>query len=114
MDLILSNGTIVTAHESYDADIGIEDGVIKQIGHGLGPAGRTVDCSGKILFPGGVDVHTHVEFELMGRRPPTTSTRPRWPPPAAGSRRSATTPSRNPASRCRTAWCAGTSAARSR
>ena len=67
MDLILANGKIVTAHESYDADIGIENGVIKQIGHGLGPAGRTVDCSGKILFPGGVDVHTHVEFELMGQ-----------------------------------------------
>ncbi len=67
MDLILANGKIVTAHESYDADIGIENGVIKQIGHGLGPAGRTIDCSGKILFPGGVDVHTHVEFELMGQ-----------------------------------------------
>ena len=67
MDLILANGKIVTAHESYDADIGIEDGVIKQIGHGLGPAGRTVDCTGKLLFPGGVDVHTHVEFELMGQ-----------------------------------------------
>ena len=67
MDMILANGTIVTAHESYEADIGIEGGVIKQIGHGLGPAGRTVDCSGKILFPGGVDVHTHVEFELMGQ-----------------------------------------------
>ena len=67
MDMILANGTIVTAHESYDADIGIEGGVIKQIGHGLGPAGRTVDCSDKILFPGGVDVHTHVEFELMGQ-----------------------------------------------
>ena len=66
MDLILANGQIVTAHESYHADIGIEGGVIKQIGHGLGPAGRTVDCSGKILFPGGVDVHTHVEFEWMG------------------------------------------------
>ena len=66
MDLILADGQIVTAHESYHAEIGIEGGVIKQIGHGLGPAGRTVDCSGKILFPGGVDVHTHVEFEWMG------------------------------------------------
>ena len=66
MDLILANGQIVTAHESYHTDIGIEGGVIKQIGHGLGPAGRTVDCNGKILFPGGVDVHTHVEFEWMG------------------------------------------------
>ena len=68
MDLILANGRIVTAHESHDADIGIEGGVVKQIGRGLEPAGRTVDCSGKLLFPGGVDVHTHVEFELMGQQ----------------------------------------------
>ena len=68
MDLILANGRIVTAHESYDADIGIEGGVVKQIGRDLGPAGRSVDCGGKLLFPGGVDVHTHVEFELMGQQ----------------------------------------------
>ncbi len=67
MDLILTNGKIVTAYETWEADIGIEGGTIKQIGRDLGPAGRTIDCSGKILFPGGVDVHTHVEFELMGQ-----------------------------------------------
>ena len=66
MDLILQGGTIVTASETYDADLGIAGGTIKQIGRELGPAGRTIDVSGKYLFPGGVDVHTHVEFELLG------------------------------------------------
>lgn len=51
MDLILANGRIVTAHESHDADIGIEGGVVKQIGRGLGPAGRTVDCSASSCSP---------------------------------------------------------------
>lgn len=68
MDLVLRNGTIVTAAETYDADIGIEAGRIKQIGHGLGPAGREIDVKGKYLFPGGVDVHTHVDFELLGEQ----------------------------------------------
>lgn len=68
MDLILRNGTVVTATDTYQADVGIEGGKIKQIGRDLGPAAREIDVTGKILFPGGVDVHTHVEFELMGHR----------------------------------------------
>ncbi len=63
MDLILRNGTVVTASESIQADVGIEDGVVKQIGKELaGPAGREIDVAGRLLFPGGVDVHTHVEL----------------------------------------------------
>ncbi|MDA0229897.1 MAG: dihydropyrimidinase [Proteobacteria bacterium] len=68
MDLILRNGSIVTHAEEFIADIGIEGGKIKQIGHKLGPAAREIDVSGKYLFPGGVDAHTHVDFELMGKR----------------------------------------------
>lgn len=68
MDLVIRNGTVVTAGEIAAADVGIEDGTITQIGQGLGPAAREIDASGTYLFPGGVDVHTHVDFELMGRR----------------------------------------------
>jgi dihydropyrimidinase len=68
MDLILRNGTVVTHAEEFIADIGIEGGKIKQIGQELGPAGREVDCGGKFVFPGGVDAHTHVDFELMGKK----------------------------------------------
>ena len=68
MDLLLRNGTIVTAAETYKADVGIEGGTIKQIGLGLGDAAKTIDASGKYLFPGGIDVHTHVDLEehLLG------------------------------------------------
>ncbi len=67
MDLILRSGTVVTATDTMVADVGIEDGLVKQIGRDLaGPAGREIDATGRYLFPGGVDAHTHVECELVG------------------------------------------------
>jgi len=68
MDLLIRNGTIVTAGEISQADVSIEAGRVKQIGQGLGPAAREIDAAGKLLFPGGVDAHTHVDFELLGHR----------------------------------------------
>jgi dihydropyrimidinase len=68
MDLIIRNGTIVTASDITHADVGIEGGKVKQIGQSLGPAAHEIDATGKYLFPGGVDVHTHVDFELLGNR----------------------------------------------
>jgi dihydropyrimidinase len=68
MDLTIRNGTIVTADAVYTADVGIESGKVKQIGKALGPAGKEIDAGGKFLFPGGVDVHTHVDFTLLGRQ----------------------------------------------
>src|SRR5215471_18704246 len=68
MDLIIRNGTIVTSGDITQADVGVEGGKVKQIGQGLGPATTEIDASGKYLFPGGVDVHTHVDFELLGNR----------------------------------------------
>jgi dihydropyrimidinase len=68
VDLLLRNGTVVTAAETYKADVGIEGGIIKQIGLDLGPATQTIDATGKYLFPGGIDVHTHVDLDenLLG------------------------------------------------
>lgn len=68
MDLIIRNGTVVTAGEIMQADVGIEGGKIKQIGKDLTPAAKEIDATGKYLFPGGVDVHTHVDFELLSNR----------------------------------------------
>ncbi|MDE0392120.1 MAG: dihydropyrimidinase, partial [Rhodospirillales bacterium] len=61
MDLILSGGTVVTAGDTFAADIGIEGGRIVRIGFDLGPAAREIDVSGLYLLPGAVDVHTHVD-----------------------------------------------------
>ena len=63
MDLVIRNGTIVTATETYQADIGIQDGVIALIGHGL-EGDEVVDGCGKYVMPGGVDVHVHLEMTI--------------------------------------------------
>ena len=71
MDLVIRNGTGVTAGDISQADVGIEVGLVKQIRHvgtDPGPAAEESDAAGCFLFPGGSDVHTHVEIELMGHR----------------------------------------------
>ena len=66
MDLILRGGTVVTAGDTFDADIGIEGGKIARLGFDLSPAQREIDVSGLYLLPGAVDVHTHVDVEFQG------------------------------------------------
>ena len=66
MDLILRGGTVVTAADTFAADIGIEGGRIARLGFDLGPAAGEIDVSGLYLLPGAVDVHTHVDVEFQG------------------------------------------------
>jgi dihydropyrimidinase len=68
MDLIIKNGTVVTASDTYQADIGVRDGTIAQIGHALsyGTRARVIDASGRYIFPGGVDTHVHLDTPVMG------------------------------------------------
>ena len=64
---LIKNGTIVTASDRYEADIYIEKGVITLIGRGLSlPADTVVDASGKLVMPGGIDVHTHLDMPFGG------------------------------------------------
>lgn len=63
--LLIKNGNIVTASDEYKADIYAVDGKIKDIGYHLAcEAEKTVDASGKYVFPGGVDQHTHFNFKF--------------------------------------------------
>ncbi|XP_011298465.1 dihydropyrimidinase isoform X2 [Fopius arisanus] len=68
--LLIKNGKVVNEDEMTDADVYIEDGVIKQLGRNLIiPGGtRTIDARGKYIMPGGIDPHTHFELELMGAK----------------------------------------------
>ncbi|MGO7583535.1 hypothetical protein ACC689_13520 [Rhizobium ruizarguesonis] len=50
-DLIIQNGTVATAADVFQADIGIKDGKIVQIGQSLSGAARTIDASGKYVLP---------------------------------------------------------------
>jgi dihydropyrimidinase len=67
MTTLVKNGTIVTAGDRYDADIYIDKGRITLIGQGLNiPADTVVDASGKLVMPGGIDVHTHLDMPFGG------------------------------------------------
>lgn len=65
MRTLVRHGTIVNADGRRPADVLVEDGRIAAIGEGLrAPAGRVIDAAGRLLFPGGVDVHTHLDMPL--------------------------------------------------
>ena len=68
MPLLIQNGQIVTADRQYTADIYIEDEIITSIGTHLEvPEGtRTIDASGRYVFPGFIDPHVHVYLPFMG------------------------------------------------
>lgn len=65
MDLVIKNGKIVTASDAYEADIGIGNGKIVGIGKGF-EGNETIDAKGMFIFPGGVDIHTHLDMPFMG------------------------------------------------
>src|SRR5690606_15321217 len=67
MKKIIKNGTIVTATDTYQAEILVENGVISQIGNNLSTEGaEVVDAGGCLIFPGGIDPHTHLEMPFGG------------------------------------------------
>ena len=62
MRTLITNGAIVTAASSYRGDILIEDGTIVQLGQRLSvPDAERIDAAGKYVFPGAIDVHTHID-----------------------------------------------------
>jgi len=60
-DLIIRGGRIATATESFEADVAIAGETIAAIGRGLAAAKREIDARGKLVLPGGVDSHCHIE-----------------------------------------------------
>lgn len=67
MDTIVKGGTVVTATETYRADVGIAHGRIAQVGLDLAAHGaHVVDAAGRYVMPGGVDPHTHLDSRSQG------------------------------------------------
>lgn len=58
-DLVVSGGTVVTASDVFQCDVGIKDGRIASLGHGLEGA-DVIDASDRLVMPGGIDSHVHV------------------------------------------------------
>ncbi len=66
MTTIIKNGTLLTASETFHADILIEGEQISRIGKGLDAAGaEVIDAAGKLVMPGGVDPHTHFDLPMF-------------------------------------------------
>src|ERR1700747_430055 len=66
-DLLIKNGTIVTATDTYEADVYVVGEKVHTIGKDLKvTASKTIDAKGCYLFPGGIDAHTHMELPFMG------------------------------------------------
>ncbi|MFN8178658.1 MAG: dihydropyrimidinase [bacterium] len=67
MGVLIKNGTIVTALDSWAGDILTDGGKIVALGAKLEGAGHEfVDASGQLVFPGGVDPHVHMALPFMG------------------------------------------------
>lgn len=62
-DLVIRGGTVVTAVATFPADVAIEGERIAAIGHGL-RGRRELDASGKLVIPGGIDPHVHLQYQL--------------------------------------------------
>src|SRR5215211_8532861 len=67
MKTLIKHGNIVTAVDHYVGDILIDDETIALIGQQLDlPADRVIDANEKLVIPGGIDPHTHMELPFGG------------------------------------------------
>src|SRR5574342_602170 len=67
MPALIKNGTLLTASEAFQEDILIEGETISLIGKNLQhPKADVIDASGKLVMPGGIDPHVHLDLPMFG------------------------------------------------
>ena len=67
MSLLIKNGRIITATDDYVADVFIDGETVSAIGRNLSmKADRTIDASNRLVMPGGIDPHVHMELPFGG------------------------------------------------
>uniref|UniRef100_A0AAR2JVT3 Amidohydrolase-related domain-containing protein n=1 Tax=Pygocentrus nattereri TaxID=42514 RepID=A0AAR2JVT3_PYGNA len=66
--IVIKGGKVVNEDRSETADVLLEDGLIQAVGPNLQvpPGTRVIDACGKLVLPGGIDTHTHMELAFMG------------------------------------------------
>lgn len=66
-DLVIRGGTVATASDVFRADIGIAGGRIVALSEKLGAAPQEIVADGRLILPGGVDSHCHIEEPAVGQ-----------------------------------------------
>ena len=67
MRTVIKNGRIVTAVDDYNADILVEDGKVSMIAKSIDiDADKVIDASNRLVIPGGIDPHTHMDLPFGG------------------------------------------------
>jgi len=67
MATLIKNGTLISASETFEADVLIDGETIAQIGKNLGhPNAEIIDATGKLIMPGGIDPHVHLDLPMFG------------------------------------------------
>ena len=67
MKYLLKNGTVISGAGTRKQDVLVEGEKIIKVGEELSqPDAKVVDVSGKLLFPGFIDGHTHFDLEVAG------------------------------------------------
>lgn len=64
-DLVVRRARVATASDTFDADIGISDGRVVQLGAHLAPGRSEIDAAGRVVTPGGVDAHCHLDQPMQ-------------------------------------------------
>jgi dihydropyrimidinase len=60
-DLVIRGGTVATSSDVFAADVGITGETIVALGSGLAAGKTEIDATGRLVLPGGVDAHAHIE-----------------------------------------------------
>jgi len=65
-DTVIRHGLVVTASDTVAADVGIRGGRVVALGHELTRGRDEIDARGKLVLPGGVDAHCHLDQAMEG------------------------------------------------
>jgi len=65
-DLVVAGGTVVTASDSFEADIAVKNGKVAAVGQINSSGVKIINAKGCYVLPGGIDVHTHFDMPFMG------------------------------------------------
>ena len=60
-DVVIRGGIVATGSDTFTAEIGIRNGIITALGSGLATGAREIDARERLVLPGGVDSHCHIE-----------------------------------------------------